>query len=177
MAFAVVEIITPISMATRVTAYWKPTNEENVEHASKLDIWDKENIEFGWCTDFDKNKYTKYLEPRNVITKEQLNSNFDYEYDYTLYPDLSFTFCFSQKVFKEELTELASILSTTIKDTYISELTSEDEIFESDNNNETIGIFDFQDNKFDTSTQQLVDALKKVGQSSVGKLIEKVIVE
>jgi len=176
-AFAIVDILTPISMTISVTAYWKPNNGENVENASKLDVWNKENIEFGWCTDFDKNEFTKYLEPRNVLTKEQLNSNFDYEYDYTLYPDLSLTICFSQKVFEEELTEIASILSTTIKDTYISELTNENEIMESDKDDETVGIFDFQDNDFDTSTLQLVEAIKKIGQSNCGKLITKIIVE
>lgn len=176
-AFAIVEIITPISLSTHLTAYWKPHNGENAENASQLDIWDKGNIEFGWCSDFDKNEYIKYLEPRNVLTKEQLNSNFDYEYDYSLYPDLSFTICFSQKVFEKELTEIRSILSATLAGTYISGLTNEDGIMESGENNVIHGIFDFQDNDFDTSTQQLIEAVKTIGQSNVGKLIEKIIIE
>ncbi|MFB9078907.1 hypothetical protein ACFFLS_10590 [Flavobacterium procerum] len=176
-AFSVVHIVAPDSLSRPVTAYWKPKNGESVENAFSLDIWNKENIEFGWCTDFDKNVFLVYFEPKNLIPKKQLESNFDYEYDYTLFPDLSCTICFSRKVYLNELIQIATILTETIKDSYISDLRNEDGEMESNKNNETIVIFDFQDNDFEKSKKQLENAIKKIGQNSVGKLIEKIIVE
>jgi hypothetical protein len=170
-AFAIVDILNPISFAKSVTVYWKPNNGEKPENASKLDIWDRENIEFGWCMDFNENDFLKYLHPRNVITKEQLNSTFDYEYDYSSYPDLSFTICFNQKVFQDEIAEMEEILSTVIKNTYISELTTDDEQEESGDKNEVMVILDFHNNDFETSTQQLVDAFIKIGKTNVGNKI------
>lgn len=176
-AFSVVSIVAPDSLSRRVTAYWKTKNGENVENAFSLHIWNEENIEFGWCTDFDKNYFLPYFEPRNLISKKQLKSNFDYEYDYKLFPDLSCTICFSRKVYHNELTQIETILTETIKETYISDLKNEDEEMESDKNNEIIVIFDFQDNDFEKSKNQLEEAIKKIGQNNVGKFIEKIIVE
>lgn len=176
-AFSVLYIVAPDSLSRPVTAYWKTKNEENVENAFSLDIWNKENIEFGWCTDFDKNVFLPYFEPKNLISKKQLKSNFDYEYDYALFPDLSCTICFSRKVYLDELTQIETILTETIKETYISDLKNEDEDMESDKNNQTIVIFDFQDNDFEKSKSQLEDAIKKIGQNAVGKLIKKITVE
>ncbi|MES2543940.1 MAG: hypothetical protein V4548_03580 [Bacteroidota bacterium] len=176
-AFALVDIINPISISTKVTAYWKLNIDVNVENAPQLNVWNEENIEFSWCTDFEVNDYLQYLESRNIISKEQLDSNFDYEYDYALYPDVCCTICFSQKVYKTELTEIESILTETIKNSYISDLKNENEQMKSNKDNETIVMFDFQNNDFEKSKRQLEEAIKKIGQSKVGKLIDKIIIE
>ncbi|MCH5715572.1 hypothetical protein [Niabella hibiscisoli] len=144
---------------------------------SELDIWNNENIEFGWCTDFNAENYTPYLKPRNIYSKEQVGANFLIEYDYTLYPDLTFTICCSEKILEDEIEEIEKILSASIKDTYISELTNEEDKKESDSNNEIIAILDFQDNDFETSKRQILDAFQKIGQIPVGNKIDRIIVE
>ncbi|MCH5689868.1 hypothetical protein LWM68_39955 [Niabella sp. W65] len=96
-AFALVYITNPVAVATSLTAYWKPLTNINAEIAPELDIWNNENIEFGWCTDFNAENYTPYLKPRNIYSKQQNNTSFLIEYDYTTYPDLAFTICCSEK--------------------------------------------------------------------------------
>ena len=175
-AFAIVEIITPISMSTATTAYWKPKNGEMPENAAHLDIWNNENIEFGWCIDFDKDLYIKYLTPENRLDKTELNIPFDIEYDFSLYPDLCLTVCFNQKVLKDEIEQIENILLEEVQETYISELTDENQIKESNEDNEIFGMFDFHNNDFEKSTQQLIDAFIKVGKSRVGNKIDKVVI-
>lgn len=175
--FALVYITTPVALSTPVTAYWKPLNEIAAENAPAIDNWNNDNIEFGWCTDFNNEDYTPYLKPRNIYSRNETNAKFEIEYDYTLYPDLSFTICCSEKIFEGEINEIEKILSTTIKNTYISELTNQDDIKESDDDNEIVGIFDFQDNDFEVSKQQLFEAFQKIGQSEVAQKIERVVIE
>lgn len=175
--FALVYISNPVGLSTAVTAYWKPLNEITAENAPAIDNWNNDNIEFGWCTDFDNEDYTPYLKPRNIYSRNETNAKFEIEYDYTMYPDLSFTICCSEKIFEDEIIEIEKILSATIKDTYISELTNQDDIRESDDENEIVGIFDFQDNDFDVSKQQLFEAFQKIGQTEVGQKIERVVIE
>lgn len=175
--FALVYIINPIALSTPVTAYWKPLNEVKAENAAEIDIWKNDNIEFGWCTDFNNEDYTLYLKPRNIYSRKETNAKFEIEYDYTLYPDLSFTICCSEKIFEDEINEIEKILSATIKDTYISELTNQEDKKESDDDNEVVGILDFQDNDFEVSKHQLFEAFQKIGQSKVGQKIERVIIE
>lgn len=176
-AFALVYITDPVAFATPVTAYWRPLENVNVESATELDIWDNENIEFGWCTDFNVENYMPYLKPRNIYPKQQTGTSFLIEYDYTLYPDLTLIICCSEKIPEGEIEEIEKILSASIKDTYISELTTDEDEKESDNNNEIIAVLDFEDNDFEVSKQQILDAFQKIGQSPFANKIERVIIE
>lgn len=175
--FAVVYIVSPDSVATPATAYWMPMNGEPPESASTTNVWNKDNIEFGWCADFDKNNYLTYVRPGSVLSKEQLGVPFDVEYNYSLFPDLSLTIRFDQKVFEDEILQIESMLAGEIKDTYISGLTNDDEVRESDEDNEIFGILDFQNNDVEIAKQQLIDALVKIGKSNLGNKIRRVTIE
>ncbi|MCL2131742.1 MAG: hypothetical protein FWH36_04725 [Lentimicrobiaceae bacterium] len=176
-AFAMVEIINPISLSKAVTAYWKPKNGELSENAVHINVWNSENIEFGWCVDFDKNDYIRYLKPENRLDKKQFDIPFDIEYDFSLYPDLVLTICFNQKVFKNEIEQIENILSEEIKKAYISELTNENQTKESNEDNEIFGMFDFHNDDFTEATQQIIDSFIKIGKSNIGNKINKIVIQ
>ena len=168
-AFGLVTIISPTAYAKTITVYWKRENKENPLNAINDVSLNPHTIEFGWCSDFDKEFFLEFIKPMKRLPKKRNNLSFTVEYDYTLYPDLSITIYTKNELAEETLKMIHTVLNQHISDTYISEITNEGDQY--------CGIFDFQNNPYEKGVAELLLALQELSKLGFSSSIKKISIE
>ena len=126
--FGLLELITPISLSIHQTFYWKT---DQVVDAFKVDNYTKENIEFGFCADFDKEIFLKYHQ-EDVITKVQSAAlGFRYTANFNLFPDLTFSFTFKENYTDDQVETIEKLMDEKFTDAYVSKLSPEKHMHQS----------------------------------------------
>jgi hypothetical protein len=144
--FGLIEIIDKYSFSRTLTFYWKSTDEinENAISSSKVNF---QNIEFGWCVDFEKDYFLNL--DRNKIVSDIQNKflGFKYTANFELFPDLSFNFIFKVKPTHSHLEEIFKLMKKNFKKSYVSEITGDNNHFHS--------IVDFQNSKIEDAIPEI----------------------
>jgi hypothetical protein len=119
--FGLVEIIDKYSFSNTTTFYWKSTEVLN-ENAINSVKTNRQNIEVGWCADFDKEQFLN-LEGNKIVSDIQSKVlGFKYTANFDLYPDISFNFSFTVDPSKSNLDEIFSLMKKNFKNAYVSEI-------------------------------------------------------
>lgn len=168
-AFGLVTVISPTAFARTITAYWKRENKENALNAINDVSLNRLTIEFGWCSDFDKEYFLEFIKPKKQLPKKKNNLNFIVEYDYALYPDLSLTIHTKNELDDQSLKMIHTVLNQHISNTYISEITSEGD--------QCCGIFDFHDNPYEKGIAELLTAFQELSRLAISSSIRKISIE
>jgi hypothetical protein len=170
-AFGLVWIVSPTSFAKKITAYWRTANRDNLLNAVNDSFLTSSTIEFGWCSDFDKDYFLEFLKPKKRLSKKKNNLNFTVEYDYTHYPDLSLEFYFRKKIDEKDLSIIKGVLSQHISNAYVSEITNEEVL------DAYIGIIDFQDTPYENGILELLTAFQELSKLEISSSIRKISIE
>lgn len=164
-AFALVEVIAPNSYSKTLTAYWKADNNETIV---KSDSVNSENVEFGWCSDFDT-EFFKSFAKENVIKQiDGVDLKFKYVADFQLFPDLSITYEFTTPPTQQQLEEIKKLLSPNHSESYISELTEYEGKY--------ISMFDFHSTDPNVGIRQIEQFILSLNSSEVGEIIKSVTI-
>lgn len=116
-AFVTVEIIAPNSFSKTMTAFWKSDDNNRIV---KADTVSSENIEFGWCSDFDKEFFLSFAKDNYIKEINDIPLKFEFIADFQLYPDLTIEYVFKTPPTNDELSKIESLLETNA---YTSEIT------------------------------------------------------
>lgn len=168
-AFGLVTIISPTAQAKTITAYWKRQNKENPLNAISDVSLSPSTIEFGFCSDFDKDFFLAFVKPKKQLSRKKNNLNFTVEYDYALYPDLSMTISTEAALDEETPKMIHEVLNQQLSGAYVSEL--EGKV------NQYHGIFDFHDIPYEKGITQLVLALQELSKLQISSTIKKITIE
>lgn len=164
-AFALVEVIAPNSFSKTITAYWKADDNETIVKSNSAN---SENVEFGWCSDFDKEFFRSFAK-ENVIKKiNGIDLNFKYVADFQLFPDIIVIYEFTTPPTQEQLEEIKNLLSSPPSQSYISELTEYEGKYTS--------MFDFHSVDPDVGIRQIEQFILSLNSSEVGEIIKSVTV-
>jgi hypothetical protein len=127
-AFCLVEVVDRYSFASIVTVYWKESTIDN-KVVMKSNELNATNIEFGWCADFNKEKFLKNEESKLVGGLQNEGLGFRCTVNFTLYPDISYTFKFKEEPNKTNLRQINEFIKSNFKNSFISEITGSGKIF------------------------------------------------
>jgi len=106
--FVLVEITGPNHFQTVLTAYWK--SEDNVSSCKSINV-SAENIEFGWCADFDKEKFLNYIK-EDIVKSIQLKTlGFRYTAGFSDYPVIDIVFSFTIEVNEQLKNEINALVA------------------------------------------------------------------
>jgi hypothetical protein len=168
-SFALIEIICPNSFSKKITAYWKVKNDIDLLSVTQSNKLTDNEIEFGWCSDFDKDYFLKFYNSRKKLNKEENNISFDVEFDFKLFPDLSIKIYPIGKLQEEQIANIRKAFVQNLTCAYVSEITKSEDSHSL--------IIDFQDQAFDAGTDELLKAIQAISASENGEKIKKLIIE
>jgi hypothetical protein len=168
-SFAIIEIICPNSFSKKITAYWAVKNDFDLLNVTQSSNLTEDNIEFGWCSDFDKGYFLNFYNSRKKLNNKENHISFDVEFDFKLFPDLSIKIYPTEKIKDEEIANIRKVFAQNLTCAYVSEIT------ESDNSHSLI--IDFQGQAFDEGTDELLKAIQAISASENGEKIKKLIIE
>lgn len=165
-AFVLVEVICPNSESKTITAYWKARENRLI---TKVDSITDEDIEFGWCADFDK-EFFKSFSVENVIS--QINGTklkFKYVAHLELYPDLLITYSFSSEPTEVQLQNIKILLSSNFTEAYISGIGKVEGIYST--------MLDFQATEVSKGLKQIEQFILSLNESEIRAIIESVKID
>jgi hypothetical protein len=164
-AFALVEVIAPNSFSIIITAYWKADDNKTIVKSNSAN---SENVEFGWCSDFDKEFFRSFAK-ENVIKKiNGIDLNFKYVADFQLFPDITISYEFTTPPTQDQLEEIKNLLSSDPSESYISDLTEYEGKY--------ISMFDFHNANPDVGIRQIEQFILSLNSSTVGEIVKSVTV-
>lgn len=144
--FGLVEIIDKYSFSKTLTYYWQSADEENENVINSTKV-NSQNIEFGWCADFEKDYFLNIQRNKIVADIQSKVLGFKYVANFELYPDLSFNFIFKVKPSKSNLDEILKLMKKNFKNSYVSEVTGDNIQFHS--------IVDFQNTEIEKGISEI----------------------
>ncbi len=104
--FALVEVLGPNHLWTVLTAYWKSDDNTTICKSSEVNA---ENVKFGWCADFDKERFLNYNK-EDLVKNLQLKAlGFRYTASFSGYPVLAIVFSFNMGVNEQLKNEINTI--------------------------------------------------------------------
>lgn len=167
-SFALVEIICPNSFSKLVTAYWRSDKYQDLLKITQTPSISKNDIEFGWCSDFDKDYFLKFFASKNKLNSEKNDISFDVEFDFIVYPDVSIKIVVSEPLKDSEITNIHEMFLQNLSSAYVSEL--------SELENDYSLIIDFQNQPLEDGTKELLNIIQQISKSENGRKIRKMII-
>jgi len=164
-AFALVEIIAPNTYSKTITAYWKSDDNKGIVTA---DTVSSENVEFGWCSDFDKEFFRSFAKENVIKQIDGVALKFKYVTDFQLFPDITISYEFTTPPTQEQLEEIKNLLSPNRSEAYISELTEYEGKY--------FSMFDFQSADPNVGIRQIEQFILSLNSSKVGEIIKSITV-
>jgi hypothetical protein len=165
-AFAVVEIISPNSFTKSLTTYWKSSDNENIMNSESVN---SENIEFGWCADFET-EYFKSFAKKNIVS--HINGqklNFKFIPDLQLFPDLNIHYEFTIEPEKDQIDLIINLLKECFAEAYISDVSKYE--------NKYSTMLDFQGTEVDKGVKQIELFVQKLNSSDLTGVIESITIK
>jgi hypothetical protein len=117
--FGLLEIITPLSEGIPQTFFWQT---ENVEDAFKRDGFTNENIQFGFCIDFEKDYFLKFKKRNKVRVIGGDKLKFEYIEEIDLYPDLNISIEYASKRNQVQLEKLKNEIQLHLEESYVGDV-------------------------------------------------------
>lgn len=162
--FAIVEVISSGMFSNYLTAYWTIADDTQIESATKIISLDSNNIEFGWCTDFDTQIFLEHTTTVQKIDSTKYDFVFDIEYDFQLYPDLSIEFRFNTEPSEQDLETIQKTVTLSLPEAYVGKISLDDGKY--------ISIIDFQNQKFKEGTTDLLEVVNKLNDLAEKEIID-----
>ncbi len=165
-AFVLVEVICPNSEPKTITAYWKSGDNKQIINADSMSVQD---IEFGWCADFDK-AFFKGFAKENVISQiNGIELKFKYVTHLELYPDLFITYNFSSEPTEAQLQHIKTLLDSNFTEAYISGISKAEGIYTT--------MLDFQATEVNKGLKQIEQFILNLNESNISAIIESIKIE
>jgi hypothetical protein len=168
-SFAIIEIICPNNLSKIITAYWRVKKGVDLMNVTQSNILTENDIEFGWCSDFEKEYFLKFYKKRKSLNKKENNILFDVEFDLKFFPDLSIKIYPIDKIQEEEIVNIQKTFVKILKNAYVSEITKSKDTL--------LLLIDFHSQTFDEGKDELLVAIQSLSASENGKKIKKIIIE
>ena len=148
-----------------MTFYWKSTTVTNEEviNSNKINF---ENIEFGWCADFDKEYFLRIENNKIVHDIQSKVLGFKYVANFDLFPDLSFHFELKIKPSQSIIEDLNRLMINNFKKSYVSDVSVE--------NLQLHAIVDFQDTTIDDGITEINQFIMDYRLSSLKELTKSI---
>src|SRR5690554_278874 len=162
--FALVAVLSSGMYSNYLTAYWRLEDSTRIESATKLTSLDSSSIEFGWCADFDPKVFLKHVSSIQKLDTKKYNIAFEVEYDFNSYPDLSVEFKFKNEPSEKELEAIQNTVSSSLSRAYVSKISLADD--------KHYFIIDFQGQKYEEGTADLLELVKKLNGGDEKDIIE-----
>jgi len=160
-AFALVEVIAPNSYSKTITACWRAEDNEAI---TKSNSANSNNVEFGWCSDFEKDFFRSFAKENLIKQIDGVVLNFKYVADFQLFPDLTIWYEFTTPPTQKQLEE--------IKNQSVSNYTSE--VTECEG--KYFSTIDFQDTDVEAGLKQIEQFILGLNSSGVEKTIKSVTI-
>lgn len=164
-AFVLVDVIAPNSYTKTITAYWQANNNETIV---KSDFVNSENIEFGWCSDFDKELFKSFAKENVIKQIDGIDLKFKYVADFQLYPDLTISYEFKSLPSQEQLEEIKSLLVTSFTESYVSGVTKYEESH--------LTMIDFQGTEVEKGLKQIEQFIIALNSGEVIEIIKSITI-
>ena len=164
-AFSLVEVIAPNSYSKTLTAYWKAQDNKKIVSSDSANF---QNVEFGWCADFDKEFFRSFTKENVIKTINGIELSFKYVSDVQLYPDLTISFEFKQQPNNSQIEEINNILVSTYTESYVSRIS------EYEGNYSTM--IDFQGTEVQIGLNQIEQFILDLNSNEVSKIIESITI-
>ena len=161
--FGVLALCTPHSQSVQQYFFWKT---DNPKEAIQNEDLTKDNIQFGFCTDFEKDLFVSFQQRRKVRVIRRQKLQFQYIEELELYPDLSMTFSFKSIPSREVADHISSILNAELAESYVGNFCLE---------NLSIGL-DFQGTPYNKGKKQLRNFILKMNQECDSLKLTSIIV-
>lgn len=142
--FGLLELITPTSESLPQTFFWQT---DNVQEAFKRNDFNKENIKFGFCSDFEKDYFLKFKKRNKVRAIGGEKLIFEYVEELDLYPDLNIAIKYTSKPNQVQLKKLKNEIQLHLEEFYIGDVNQIENTVEI--------MIDFQGTEFKTGKKQL----------------------
>ena len=165
-AFAVVEIISPNSFTKSLTTYWKSSDNENIMNSESVN---SENIEFGWCADFETEYFKSFAKENIVRHIKGQKLNFKFVPDLQLFPDLNIYYEFTMEPEKDQIDRIVNLLNECFVEAYISGISKSDEKYST--------MLDFQGTEVDKGVKQIELFVQKLNSSDLTGVIESITIK
>lgn len=163
--FALVEVIDHYSVSKVLTFYWKSDDNENILKSKEVN---SENIEIGWCADFDT-EYFLNIEKKKLVNEIQNKVlGFNYTANFDLFPDLSFDFEFKAEPTTDQLEEIQKLMKMKFKNSYVSDV--------SGNELKYLAIIDFQGTEFEDGLTEINQFIRDYSMNDVKKITKSICV-
>lgn len=166
--FGLVEIIDKYNFSRALTFYWKST-EENNENAMNSTKVNSQNIEFGWCADFEKNIFLNIDRDKVVSDIQNKILGFQYTANFESFPDLSFNFTFNVTPTRSHLGEIFKLMKKNFKKSYVSEVSGE--------NNQCHSIVDFQSAKIENAILEIDQFIRDYISSNLKAITKSISID
>lgn len=164
--FGLLELITPSSRSIYQTFYWR--TEQPID-AFQKDGYTAENIEIGFCADFDKDTFLKYHYDDISASIQDATLGFRYTANFELFPDLTFSFKFKEDQNQEQLEEIKQLMDKKFPNAYVSNLSS--------HNHKYICIVDFQGESDEEAISQIGELITYLASNEIGKSITSIAID
>lgn len=164
--FGILELITPYSDAIPQTFFWQ-TN--HVKDAFKRNDFNNENIQFGFCTDFQKDYFLKFKKRNKIRVLNSDKLKFEYFEEFSLYPDLNISIEFLSEPTQVQCNNLKNKIQAYIDESYVSDANQIE--------NTVRIMIDFQATEFKTGKKQLREFIRDLNQRTDLNEIKTVCVE
>lgn len=162
--FGLLELITPSSISIYQTFFWK--TEQPVD-AFRADDYTEENIEFGFCADFDKNSFLKYYYDDIITSIQDTTLGFRYTANFELFPDLTFSFKFKEgQVEGDEIKEIEQLMDKKFINAHVSKLSRKDDTY--------LCMVDFQGESDEEALFQIGELITHLASNLIGKSISSI---
>jgi hypothetical protein len=164
-AFALVEVIAPNSYSKTITVYWKSDNNQTI---TKSDTVSSTNVEFGWCSDFEKEFFRSFAKENVVKQIDDVDLNFKFVADFQFFPDLTINYEFKTTPTQEQLKEIKNQSVSKLSQSYISEITEYEGKY--------FSMIDFQSTEVEAGRKQIEQYILILNSSEVGKIINSITI-
>ncbi|MDX2361510.1 MAG: hypothetical protein QNK23_11940 [Crocinitomicaceae bacterium] len=164
-ALSSVEVIAPPAYSNKLTAYWK---SDDLETITKSDSISSENIEFGWCSDFDKEFFKSFARKDIIPEVDGINLNFEFIADLQLFPDLSITYQFKSEPTEKQLEHIKKTLVSNFTESYISGITPFESTY--------VTMLDFQGTEGNKGLKQIEQFIQDLNSNENNRNIEMITI-
>jgi hypothetical protein len=162
--FALVEVIDRYSCSKILTIYWKSKDGDN-ENAINSQGVNAENIDFGWCADFNADYLT--IERNKIVAEIQGEVvGFECSANFSLFPDLSFNFIFHSEPTDANLKEITKLMKKNFNDSYISEI--------SGGNTKFNVMIDFQSSEIEKGISEINQFIQEYSSSKLKEITKSI---
>jgi len=164
-SFSLVQVNCRNNYSYTITAYWKADDNITI---TKQDSVNSSQVEFGWCSDFDKDQFSTCSKDNLITEINGTKIQFKYAGNYQLFPDLIIKYKFKNDLTDHELQAINELLTSIYSDAYVSPIKKYEVQYYSS--------IDFQSYDFELGISQMERFILELNSSEFVENIESIII-